>query len=388
MLFLYFKGPHKMKILFVITGLGYGGAETQLINIAINLKERGWDVNVISMIPPQTFIKELAAAGISVETLNMSPGVPDPRALMRLVKILRLWQPDVVHSHMVHANLLTRISRIFYRIPVVISTAHNINEGGRWREIAYRLTDCLTDITTNVSHAAVKRYIQVGAVPKGKIICIPNGIDTETFKPNQAVGSRVRNELGIKEGFVWLAVGRFEAAKDYPNMLRAFKELTGKRPDVMLLLAGQGSLLEETMKLSNELGLKDKVRFLGIRRDVPEVMNAADAYVMSSAWEGLPMVLLEASACALPVVVTDVGGNCEIILDEKSGYIVPSQDTSALARAMLRMTDLSEAERKRMSEIGRIHIEIHYRLERVVDQWERLYKELLDRKGYKLKRRC
>ena len=370
-----------MRITFVATGLDFGGAETQLVRLAEAIKKRGWQVGVISMLPPAAFAEELEEAGIALATLNMRSGVPDPRAIAGLAKILRRWQPEVVHSHMVHANLLARVARLFCRIPVLISTAHSISEGGRCREIAYRLTDPLADMTTNVSRAAVARYIQAGVAPKKKIAFIPNGVDTSTFKPNEAAGRRVRDELDVRESFVWLAVGRFEVAKDYPNMLRAFKEVALKRPEAVLLLVGQGSMREETGKIAEELGLKDKVRFLGVRRDVPEVMNAADAYVMSSAWEGLPMVLLEAAACGLPIVATDVGGNSEVVQNKESGCIVPSRDTGALAGAMLRLTAYSQAERRRMGEAGRGHIEAHYSLERVVDRWEELYKELLHRKA-------
>lgn len=370
-----------MKLLFLITGLAFGGAETQLVNLAISLKKRGWEVRVVSMLPPQAFTEELKEAGIPLSTLNMRRGIADPRAVFRLVKILREWRPDIVHSHMIHANLLARIARIFYRIPVLICTAHNIDEGGRWREIAYQLTDFLADLTTNVSQAAVERYIRVGAVPKGKIRHVPNGIDTAKFKPDEVVVKRLRNELGINDCFVWLAVGRFEEAKDYPNMLQAFKMVVDKKQDTLLLLAGQGSLLEETRKLANELDLEDKVQFLGVRRDVPDLMNAADAYVMSSAWEGMPMVLLEAEACGLPVVATEVGGNGEVILNNKSGYVVPPGDSEALAAAMMKMMALSEVERRAMGRAGRAHIEANYSLERVVDQWEELYRQLLQRKG-------
>ncbi len=127
----------KWQILFLITGLAYGGAETQLVNLATKLKCRGWDVRVVSMLPPQAFVEELKNADIPLVTLNMRRGVADPRAVFRLLKILREWKPDIVHSHMVHANLLARVVRIFCKMPVLISTAHSIDEGGRWREIAY-----------------------------------------------------------------------------------------------------------------------------------------------------------------------------------------------------------------------------------------------------------
>ncbi len=369
-----------LSLVFLITGLAYGGAETQLVNLATKLKERGWDVRVVSMLPPQAFTDELKQAGIPLATLDMRRGVADPRAVFRLVKMLREWKPDIVHSHMIHANLLARIARIFYRIPVIICTAHSIDEGGRRREIAYRLTDFLADLTTNVSQAAVERYIRVGVAPKDKIKFMPNGIDTAKFEPNEMVRKRLRNELGINECFVWLAVGRFEEAKDYPNMLQAFSRVVAKKSDVILLLVGQGSLMEEARGLADELDLTDKVRFLGLRRDVPDLMNAADAFVLSSRWEGFGLVVAEAMACELPVVATDCGGPREILDGGTLGFLVPPAESEALALAMEKMMALSDEERFEMGKAGRAHIEANYSLERVVDQWEELYKELLQKK--------
>ena len=167
-------------------------------------------------------------------------------------------------------------------------------------------------------------------------------------------------------------------------MLRAFSMIVSKKSDVVLLLVGQGSLMEEVKKLASELKLEDKVRFLGVRRDVPYLMNAADAYVMSSAWEGMPMVLLEAGACGLPVVATDVGGNSEVVLNGKTGFIVPPCNSEALARTMEKMMDLPKEKRLEMGEAGRAYIEANYSLEHVVDQWEALYMEHLQKKGISL----
>jgi len=369
------------RVLLMATGLAYGGAEAQLVNLAIRLKLRGWETTVVSMLPPQAFTEELGSTGISVASLNMRRGIPDPRAIIKLARILHQWQPDVVHSHMVHANLLARVSRLLCYVPVLICTIHSTNEGGRWREIAYRLTDPLADLTTSVSQAGVERYVQEGIVPQDKIKFVPNGVDTVRFKPDRVAGQRLRKELGIVNDFAWLAVGRFETAKDYPNMLRGFGLVAAERADAVLLLAGQGSLLEETKKLTRDLNLEDRVRFLGVRRDVPELMNAADAYVMSSAWEGMPMVLLEAGACGLPIVATNAGGNREVVLDGESGYIVPPGDAEALAAAMGKIMALFKSERTRMGQFGRAHVEANFSLERVVDQWEAIYLEMLARKG-------
>jgi glycosyltransferase involved in cell wall biosynthesis len=122
-----------------------------------------------------------------------------------------------------------------------------------------------------------------------------------------------------------------------------------------------------------------------VRNDVPQVMGAADGYVMSSAWEGMPMVLLEAAAAGLPIVATMVGGNHEVVVDERTGFLVPPRDDAALADAMIRLGELPETDRRSMGERGREHIRTHYGLARVADRWEEVYRRVLARKGASLK---
>jgi len=375
------------KLLFVTTGLAYGGAETQLVHLATRLKSRGWKVGVVSLMPPKAYVEDLEAAGIPVFSLGIRRKFPDPRPILRLARIIRNWQPDIVHSHMVHANILARIVRPLVRVPVLVCTAHNIDEkgrkgSGRLRELLYRLTDPLCDLTTQVSQAGLERYVRIGAVPRHKIRYIPNGVDTERFKPNPEDRIKVQKELGV-DGFIWLAVGRFDPQKDYSNMLQAFARVIHKHPDTVLLIAGDGPLKKTMENMARELGIEKQVKFLGIRRDIPQLMNAADAYVMSSSWEGMPIVLLEASATGLPIVATDVGGNREVVLDGVTGFLVPPRNPEALAQAMLRMMDLSEEKRQEMGRAARKHVEENFSLDRVVDMWEALYSELLERKGRK-----
>ncbi len=367
--------PAPSSIVFLLTSLSFAGAEVQVLNLASELRRRQWTVRVISMLPPEALEDKLKAHGIEYVSLNMRRGVADPRVLFRLAALLRRWRPQVLHCHMVHANLLGRLVQLLVSIPVVVSTAHSINEGGRLREWLYRLTDPLTSITTNISQAAVDRYIEVGAVPRGRIRFIPNGLDLETFRSNPELRQEMRRKLQLLEPFVWLAVGRFDEAKDYPTMLRAFARATeGMHPSVLLLVGGDG--LEEKMSpLVRQLGLESSVRFLGVRDDIPLLMKAADGYLMSSAWEGMPMVLLEAAATGLPIVTTDVGGNREVVQDEVSGFVVKPGDPDGLAQAIQRMKELPEAERKRMGEEGRQLVEQRFGLRAVVDQWESLYAE-------------
>ena len=371
-----------MRILFLSTSMGMGGADSQLLSAARVMIARGHEVVIVSLTPLGPMGLQARALGIRTESLGMPRGIPDPRGLLRLARMTRDWRPDVVHSHMVHANLLARALRLIAPVPALVSTIHNIYEGGRLRMAGYRLSNGLVDHMTIVSQAAADRFVVEKIVPARLLTVVPNGVDTASIRAVPASeGEALRRSLGIEGRFAWLAVGRFEVAKDYPNMLRAFARVRERHPEAVLLLVGRGSLQPETEALARELGLADAVRFLGVREDVPVVMRAADAYVMSSAWEGMPMVLLEAGAAGLPIVSTRVGGNHEVVLDHQSGFLVPARDHEALGSAMLRLADMPAERRRVMGQRGQEHIERNYGLERVAERWEEIYRDVLARKG-------
>ena len=371
-----------MRILLLSTSMGMGGADQQLLSAAIGLRDRGHEVRIVSLTPLGEMGARARAAGLSTESLGMQRGIADPRGLTRLVRLVRAWRPAVLHSHMLHANLMARAVRLFAPVPAVVSTIHNIYEGGRLRMLGYRLTNGLVDHVTIISQAAADRFVREGIVPASLLEVVPNGVDTDRYRSvPPGARERLRQSVGLGAEFAWLAVGRFEAAKDYPNMLRAFARVREEQPGAVLLLVGRGSLQAETEALAATLGLEGRVRFVGTREDVPEFMTVADGYVMSSAWEGMPMVLLEAAAAGLPIVATRVGGNQEVIRDGATGFLVPPGDDGALGAAMLRLMALPETERRAMGARGRDHVRQHYGLGRVVDRYEAVYREVLRRKG-------
>jgi len=360
------------SLAFVITSLDYGGAERQLVALGAGFRRRGWEVDVVTLIEPRALQNELKDVGIGIHSLGMRRGVPDTRAIARLAGHLKRLAPSVVHSHMVHANLLTRVARLLAPVPFLVSTAHSIIEGGRLLELGYRLTDPLCDLTTNVSPTGVERYEQRGLAAKGRIRYMPNGIDLASFKRRETLRAPLRESLGIPNGFVWLAVGRFDPVKAYGAMLSAFKEVAGGI-STTLVIAGDGEQRSAMADLAADLGVADRVRFLGIRSDVQSLMNAADGYLLSSVWEGLPMVLLEAASSSLPIVATDVGGVREIVEHGVTGFVAPADDPGALAAAMRTLMDLPAEARNAMGAAGRERTVARFDIERVLDAWEELY---------------
>ncbi len=362
-------------VMLMTTSLGRGGAETQAALLAVALRQRGWTVHVVSLVEPGELQAELAAAGVEVHSLGMEPGRPDLRGAARLAAILRRVRPTVLHSHLFHANLMGRLARLAFPVPRVISTLHSMAESSRhsadvrWRDRLYRMTDSMADCTVAVCQAVAGRHAASGAVPRSKLRVVPNGVDTGRFRPDERRRALTRGEMGVSDEFVWLAVGRLMWKKDYPTMLRAAALQKG----LALWIAGTGPLEDELRALARELGVN--ARFLGAREDMPELMNAADALVLSSVVEGLPMVLLEATASGLPSVATAAGGSGEVLVGAQAEFLAPCGDVKALASSMARLAALPKGVRLDMGQAARAEVMERFDLRVVVSQWERLYSE-------------
>jgi glycosyltransferase involved in cell wall biosynthesis len=297
---------------------------------------------------------------------------------------LREFRPDLVHSHGFHANIFARLFRLAAGPFVVLSTVHNVYEGGWHRMLAYRLTDFLSRRTVAVSQAAADRFIRLGAVPKRKCSVILNGIDVREFAPDEEGGARVRAEIGVAEAkedaeFVWLAVGRLAPAKDYPNLLRAFTEVRAVRGDARLWIAGDAEVgqIAALQQVLSELEIRDAVRWLGLRRDMPAVLEAADAFVSGSAWEGMPLAVGEAMAMGKPVVATDVGGVRELV--GEAGVVVEAKDSETLAKAMLATMKESREERAADGRAARERIVEHFSMDATAERWAALYEQVVVR---------
>ena len=214
-----------MKIIYVITGLGMGGAETQVCNLADEFSSLSHKITIIYLTGDKVVTP--TSTDINIIALDMKKTVSSTvRSLFKLTKLIKAIKPDVVHSHMVHANLLTRISRLFTKIPLLLTTAHNSNEGGKLRMLAYRFTDKLANFTTNVGQESVNAFISAKAVPSERIVSMPNGINIDIFHPDESIKKNIRSDFQLNnQQKMVLAVGRNDIQKDYPNMLNAISLL-------------------------------------------------------------------------------------------------------------------------------------------------------------------
>jgi glycosyltransferase involved in cell wall biosynthesis len=353
-----------------------GGAERQVLLVAKGLLKRGRRVTVIALSGNGgEAAGELLNAGAGFMTLAMRKGLADPRGWIRLHRWLRRQAPDVVHAHLPHAVWMARWSRLFAPVRVLVDTVHTSATGAVGRRLGYRWSNFLSDRVTAVSRGAADAYLSAGMISPSRLGILPNGIDVQRWMPDTAVRAEVRRNLAWSREFVWIAAGRLDAVKDYPTLLQA---LTRVPTPARLLIAGAGPLEGSLRQLSNQLGLEGRVHFLGFQQDVRPWLQAADGFVLSSLWEGLPMCLLEAAACALPAVATDVPGSREVLAEGQTGFLAKAGDALALAAAMTRLMQLPPHELQAMGHRARQLIIDRFNLESVLDRWESLYNELCE----------
>lgn len=362
-----------MKIAMVITGLGMGGAERQVCDLADQFIRLGHHILIISMTGEISNRPHSTAADIISLQMRKTP-FSVFKAYWQAIRLLNQYKPDVVHSHMVHANIFARLLRLVVSFPKLICSAHSVNEGGIWRILAYRLTDRLCDFSTNVSQKAVEAFIQQGAVAAGRIQVMYNGIDTKRFYFNASVRNKLRYQLGIKDNTpLLLSVGRLTAAKDYKNLLIAFTMLSSKFSNTHLAIIGEGEEKACLTTMAAAQGLSERVHFLGRHYDVENWMSAADIFVSSSAWEGFGLVVAEAMATERVVVATDCGGVKEVV--GTAGLLVPSQDSQQLSTAIEQALMLSPLEREMMTKEARTRVINHYSIDAICLRWLTLYQD-------------
>lgn len=362
------------KILYIITGLGMGGAEKQVIALSEEMSQRGHKVEIIALKKRPVRLTP-RDNNIIIHDLELDFSLISFLCSVRkLFDAINKISPDIIHSHMIHANILSRIYKAFHIKVPLICTAHNTVEGGVLGMLLYRLTQKYCDFFSNVSNEAVDMFYKKKASSIGRLHCIYNGIDTNRFSFDFGVRCRLRSEFSFKEDKkVLLSVGRFNEQKDYPNLIKAFKMLknTDKNDLYRLLIIGDGPLKSDIESLVESYQLSPYIQFLGLRDDVEKIMCAADCFVLASAWEGFGLVVAEAMACCLPVVATDSGGVSEVV--GKHWPLVAPSDSDALFIAIQEVLSYEQTQVYTQIVSARNYIENNFSMKLICDNWQSIY---------------
>ncbi len=381
----------RLRVCHVITGLGGGGAETMLCRLLGAMDGTRLDHVVVSLMDRDVMVEQIESLGVPVHCMGMKTGLPSwsasfhfLSATLRLVRIIRQLKPDVLQGWMYDANLAAQLAKTFVGRPVVvlwnIRTSLPFFGGDRFLRratiwLGARLSRLPARIVSNSWRgAAVHQAVGYRA---DRTVVIPNGLDLALFRPCREARQSVREELGLPGDAVLIGlIGRYHPDKDHANFLQAAALLLVDHPESRFLLAGIGAddgNLALTQQI-RELGLESRVYRLGLRRDMPRVTAALDIACSSSSQEGFSNVILEAMACSVPCVVTDVGDSRMIV--GNTGIVVPPRNPQNLARGLQEFLELGPEGRSKLGLRARRRVEENFDLAAVAQVYQDLYEEV------------
>jgi glycosyltransferase involved in cell wall biosynthesis len=367
-----------IRVGFVLHVMQVAGAE---VLVAETIRRLRGEINpvILCLDSVGTLGERLRADGTEVVVIGRRPGL-DHRAILHMASAIKERGIELVHAHQYTPFFYGALgARLSGRAPKVIFTEHGRHfpdvVGAKRRFVNRWVLDRLADRVNGVCAFSVRALSDNDGFRHARIEVIPNGIDAARYGTAlDRRAARIRLCLDPDRRAI-VHIARFHPVKDQTTLLRAFAALAASNAETDLVLVGDGPLRTELESLSCELGIAHRVHFLGIRDDVPEVLAAADVFVLSSLSEGASITLLEAMASSLPVVVTDVGGSPEIVRDTVDGLLTPRGDADAMARAIRRLLDDPSAASS-MGRSGATRIRSVYRLDTTVQRYFQMYREL------------
>ncbi len=381
----------KPRVLSVISCLATGGAESLLYYLHKYLKSKGYDNFAICTLTGKgEFYKKAKEGELPVISLDISSSY-DPRALPRLIQVVKRGNFDIVHSHLYSACFYSFLTSLLLPNIKFIHTTHGVGIEEREprkliRMLRYRAFTSRIDRVVAVSDHTKNEYIRLSGISANKVIVIPNAIQPYEYGSVIDVG-RKRTELGLEDHVpVLLAVGRICEQKGYDTLLKVAELLKDRNQQYKLVIAGDGPQWGKMLKLRDDLNLQNEVYFLGRRNDVPELLQVADLFVQSSNWEGMPISILEAMMYGKPIVATAVDGTCELIRNGIEGVLVPTKDPFALATALVNLM-ADDSMRLRLGKGARHRAYKEFTMDVMVRRLMKLYEELLHDESRNVRKR-
>lgn len=368
----------RADIAFIIFGLGCGGAEFALLELVRGLDRSRFRPIVISLAPRAALSNAFEEAAVEVHYLGLRRFEQAPLVFIRAWKLVRRLKPSLLHGVMFYGDVVARLIRMLEGTRVV-SALHNTYIGPREFEQVLHWSDRYTDAVTAVSNAVADAQVGAGSVPSDKVRVIYNGIDLNRIaQPSQVELASHRARLGLSPSDrVLLCVARLEPAKEHALLLRAFKTVATRFDDVKLVLVGPGRLEGKLRDQAAALGISRQVCFAGQVDPVAPMFYLGELFVLSSSHEGLPLVVLEAMAARLPIVLTAVGGVPEVIEHEVNGILVAPFDEAGLVEGLERVLRMTPEARARMGQAARATVEQRFSAQHMVSATQDLYEELL-----------
>lgn len=374
----------RARVLHLITGLGTGGAEMMLYKL-LSQMDNAFESEVVSLTDIGLIGEKIRRLGVPVTALGMRRGVPNPKYLPQLVRVLRRTRPDLLQTWMYHANLAGALAAKFAGdIPVIWNIQHGNIDVRKMKALTLWTIRCCASLSAWLPRRIIccgdlsRRVHAAMGYDEHRITVIPNGSDLESFRPDAEARLTVRRELDVPpDAPVIGLIARFHPKKDHRSFISAAAQLHAVRPDVYFVMCGDGigESNRELVAWIAESGIRHRCRLLGAREDIARLTAALDIATSSSAYgEGFPNVLGEAMACEVPCVVTDVGDSALIV--GPVGRVVMPQTPAALARAWQELLEMDPSARRSLGQALRRRA-AEFALPTVVSKYEKIYTQVL-----------
>jgi glycosyltransferase involved in cell wall biosynthesis len=369
------------KVMFVVDRLDEGGAERIVVEMLKQMARSpdvpGFELSVCTTREAGRFAGELDGLGIRHFCLQRRSRF-DLLGFWNLVRLLRRERPDIIHTHKVGSNTIGRVAALITGVPVVIAHEHTLPDRGRMQKLVDHFLARASDCVVTCDSVLRQALIRTESLDPARVAVIPNGVDVARFERARQSRVRVREELHVDDAPVVGTFARLAPQKDIGNLLAAVPPVLRGVPAARFVIAGDGPLRGELERQAATLGISERVRFLGFRTDTPELLSAIDLFVLPSAWEGLPVTILEAMASRKPVVATDVGGIRDAVVAGQTGLLVPAGRPLALAAGILQVIrDPNLA--NRLGQAGYERVSSDFSIEAMVNSTRNLYHRLMTR---------
>lgn len=377
-----------MKLIHIITGLPYGGAQTSLYNLLANSKNPISNNIVISLMDVGVMGESIQRLGVPVHAVRMQPGLPSPVAITRLLHIAKTVDPpDIVMGWEYHGILSASFLKfwLFRSLPLIWNIRHTpyrIQDEKRITSLIIRMEAKYSNQPSNIiynSFTSRDRHQDLGFSPDNGMV-IPNGFDTSTYHPSPEHYISVRKELNLNPKTILIGlIARYHPMKDHACFLKSASILARKYSNIHFLLVGEGidHNNQDLVTIIRNLNIENLVHLLGERTDMSRLSAALDIATNSSAWgEGFSNAIGEAMACGVPCVVTDIGDSARIV--GNTGLVVKPRDTSSLAEAWSKILSLPADQQQHLGFLARHRIIENYSLQKMISAYEELYTNIVD----------
>lgn len=365
-----------IKILHLCASLSVGGAERFLLGLAERLDRRRFEMHIccLNVLRGNALQQEFEQLGLPIHVIG-TKRFYDLRSIIEVARYVRRQQIDIIHTQLANADIVGRLVGRALNRPVLSTLQNEPHDYNRHRAIHNWLSRVtaryLATELIPVSDRLREQFIAEWHIPAGRIHTIYNAVPMEEYltipegPPQHSDG----------DGPIITNIGRLNPQKAQHNLLTAAKLVLEQRPDARFMIVGQGRLDQPLKEQAQRLGIAERVTFTGLRKDIPAVLAQTDIFTLPSLWEGLPLTAIEAMAAARPVVLTDVGGNSELVQSGLNGMIVPPDDVDALAATLMELLN-DEQRRTEMGRAARQRVQYDFSIDTIAAQHEALYESI------------